>query len=38
MKKYLYDMKSNFFIVFILKCVSVTNLSTEHYTEGIARQ
>ena len=32
-----YDMKSNLYNVFVLKRVSVTNVSTEHYTEGVNR-
>ena len=32
-----YDMKSNLYNVFILKCVSITNISIEHFTEGVIR-
>ena len=31
-------MKSNLYNVFILKCVSVINVSIEHYMEGVIRQ
>ena len=32
-----YDMKSNLCNVFILKCVSITNISIEDYMEGVIR-
>ena len=31
-----YDMKSNMYNVFILKCVSIRNINIEHYIEGAA--
>ena len=30
-----FDMKSNLCNLFILKCVLITNLSIEHYMEGV---
>ena len=30
-------MKSKLYNVFILKCVSITNISIEHYMEGAIR-
>ena len=32
-----YDMKSNLYNAYILKCVSITNISVEHYMESVAR-
>ena len=32
-----YDMKSILYNVFILKCVSVTNMRIEHYMAGVIR-
>ena len=32
-----YNMNSYFYNVLIMKCVSITNVSTEHYIEGIVR-
>ena len=32
-----YDMKKNLHNVFTLKCVSITNISIEHYLEGVIR-
>ena len=32
-----YDMKSNLYYVFILKCVSIANVCIEHYMEGVIR-
>ena len=36
-KQISYDMKSHFYNVFILKCVSITNIGIEHYMEGIIK-
>ena len=35
--KLFYDMKSNLYNVFILKCVSITNISIENYMNGVIR-
>ena len=32
-----HDMKSNLYNVFIMKCVSMTNISIEHYMDGVIR-
>ena len=32
-----YDMKSNFYYVFILKCDSITSISKEHHMVGVIR-
>ena len=32
-----YDMKSNFYNVFILKCDSITSISKEHHMVGVIR-
>ena len=31
------DMKGNLYDAFVLKCVSITNISIEHYMEGVIR-
>ena len=36
-RRLFYDMKSNLCNAFILKCVLITNISIEHYMEGIIR-
>ena len=32
-----YDMKSNLYNALILKCLSKTNVSAEHYMKGVIR-
>ena len=31
------DMQGNLYDAFVLKCVSITNVSIEHYMEGVIR-
>ena len=35
--KFFDDIKSNFYNIFKLKCVSITNTSVDHYKQGVTR-